>query len=660
MAAALALFVGPAVAVADDAGVSAAVDVRIRYVDVVVTDRSGDPIVDLTRDEIEVREDGEVRDIVDFYVRSDGGVEADGEATPVDVTALDGEGARPDVRSEEAFVVLLFDVKHMSFGELDRPKKAALKMLDQILAPGTKAAVVVLRHHLEVKTDFTDDRSEIEPEVEKVLWWVPDAKLDSKLDEVELPAREGVADDDGALRVSLYPRYAEAGPDHSLFGALEALGGSMKRLGGAKSIVLFSEGGSASFDDPRVEDAYQRMVASLNGAGVTVIAVDAEGLRGRLQRSDKLFRALPQINLSGRHGKSHLVAVSRETGGDALIGSSNMAGFLRDTLAVRRQSYVIGYTPRDGPPGEYRELEVRVSRRGARVVARKGVEEPGALGPLPLPMRMAQLRQVIDSWVLESDVPVRIRNYSFPVSNREGLVVIDVELPAAAVRGGVTPVTDVAGSLVEARSRNIHDWLLSIPAPPAGGAASVHVQKVLRLPFGQYVSKAAVRRGSDGGMGSTEVRLEVPRLVRIGPLLGDLVLLDAAAGDPLAGDGFGLDGADALLVSGGRRLVPSFDRVFRRGDPIVLTYGLWGLARGRKSGATSAVVVVALRHAGRVVSESRGAHGHDDGLGAERLHVLTHAFDTSKLEAGEYEIEVRIADRLVDKEVRAGVTFVLQ
>ncbi|MFN7975047.1 MAG: VWA domain-containing protein, partial [Acidobacteriota bacterium] len=386
-----------------DADVKANVSVVVRYLDVVVTDRTGDPITDLTKDDFEVYEEGEIQQITDFVARRPEG-QGQSEDAPVD---------------ERPYVVLLFDVKHMSFGELDRPRRAALRVLDDMLTPETVTAAMVLRDRLEVISDFSTDHDGLKAKVDEVLWRAPGQGDPRRIPELPPVGSSGQGP---RLAVSLYPRYSELGPDHSLFGVLEAIGSGLGRMRGPKTVILFSEGISGSLDDVRVATAYQRMIGALNAGNVSVVSIDAGGLRGRVGRGDRLFRSLPAINLLGGEGKSSLRAVAKETGGQALIGSSNMSGFLEDTFEARSVSYLIGYSPKVTGAGGYRSLEVKCNRRGAKVIARKGFQDEVPPEEVPPAARKEALDRAIASWTLWQEIPVRTQCVPFPISGKDSLV----------------------------------------------------------------------------------------------------------------------------------------------------------------------------------------------------------------------------------------------
>ena len=621
----LARLLGPTAARAEEEDLQAAVEVTIRYVDVVVTDRSGDPIDDLRVEDFELMEDGVPQEIVDFRLR-----DLEETAPPEDETAID---RRPHV-------VILFDVKHMSFGELDRPKRAARKLLDEILTPGTVASVMVLRHHLEVVAGPTTDHDALRAAVDEVLWWVPEEDLEVKLDELVLPEE---TDSDEGLSVSLYPRYASYGPDLSLFGVLEALGRSLKPVRGPKTVVLFSEGSPASVDEPRVAESYRRMIRALTQANVAVVTIDAEGLKGRVGRSDRLFRALPQINLAGREGKSSLKAVAKETGGRALIGSSNMDGFLDDTFQMRRRVYVLGYHPT--ATAGYREIEVDVKRRGARVIARRGVYQPGPSGGMSPELRLAALRESMASWVLPRDVAVRMANVAFPVSNREGIVAVVVEVGTDALTRQGWVAADIGGSMVEARSRNIHEWWIPLSFQvPDPAPRRVYALSLLRVPWGSYVSKTVVREGSRGRLGATEVRLEVPRLRKVGPLLSHLVLVDPGDSTPVIEMDAPPEASDLLMVDG-RRVVPSLGHRFPRGRELIVHCSVWGLARGR-SGGSQGALSLELKRGDTPVWRERVAIERTDERGGQLLLPIYVPLPLGELGPGDYELVGRITDRI--------------
>ncbi len=515
------------------------VKVVVRYVDVVVTNRKGEPVKGLRPEEFEIYQDGVKRPVTDFRTRTLG------QETP-------SEQGRP-------YLVILFDVKHMSFGELDRPRKAALKIIEERLDGKTRAAILVLRHQLEVAQGFTTDRHALDETARRILWWKGEREVDAKFREMGR---------DEELPVSIYPRYAESGPSHSLYSVLESIGQALSGRKGSKSVILFSEGISSDLKNPEVASAYRRMIAALNGGSVSVITVDAEGLRGRLGRSDRNFRALPQVNLVGTHGKSGLKALARETGGDALIGSSNMAGWLGKTLDARQVSYLIGFEPAD-KGDSYSRLDVKVRKRGLKVHFRRGFPLGEKEGKVPPENVAPILDQVMRSWILERGRSLRFKGYAFPVNGRESLVALAV-LAGEREREPAGAGDPLRLAIIHTRSRS----QLSIEESLPQGGRLLAIQ---RLRFGDYVGKAASLSLSDGTVGSTETLVSVPHRRKIVPMLSEPTLLEPAAGRFILRKGFEQEGASSLFTLDGEGYYPNLDGTIAPSDKPLVLATIWGM-----------------------------------------------------------------------------------
>lgn len=145
--------------------------------------------------------------------------------------------------------------------------------------------------------------------------------------------------------------------------ALEAL---VTHLGGLregrKSVLLVSEGPNMGRSAGENEAQLKAVLQSANRGNVTINAFDP--------------RTLGSAPVGGANVISRLTS---ETGGRAVVNANDPSSRLAQTIADASAYYLIGYVPaRDIADGKFHRIDVKVKRRGLRVLARRGYWSPTA------------------------------------------------------------------------------------------------------------------------------------------------------------------------------------------------------------------------------------------------------------------------------------------
>jgi VWFA-related protein len=243
---------------------------------------------------------------------------------------------------------------------------------------------------------------------------------------------------------------------YSTTNGLFAVVGAMKRLPGRKSLVFFSEGLAIP---PAVQRLFLGVIDAANRANVSIYTMDAAGLRAESKQAetrDKVNQAAGfglntaysaagggdplTKNLEANEDvlrqdpHSGLGQLAQETGGVLFENTNNLRqGFERidDDL---HNYYLVGYSPaNDVYDGRFRKIEVKVKRSGVTIASRKGYFALRDPGGVPVNAWEAPALGALEQQPLPNAFAVRAGALRFPERDRPGLVPVVVEFKTAAL-----------------------------------------------------------------------------------------------------------------------------------------------------------------------------------------------------------------------------------
>ena len=317
-------------------------------VDVTVIGRDGLPVLDLSRADFELREDGAVQPIQLFQLHRLTGEPPEGSDESLRIRSVDHarqEAARDDVR----LLVIFIDDYHLKYGPLEdtRLKRDMVSFVERELGPLDLVAVMGPLTPLS-DLRLTRDRAELLERINalegRLGGFVPPR---SPIEEAHL--RLGPADL-ARVRAQISLSALEAATVH-LAGLRE----------GRKSVLYVSQGPPVRADGLEMFSDLRDVIAAANRGNVTIHTLDPRQLGDA--------RRIGDVN----------EALAADTGGRRIGLSNDFTKALRDVMADASAYYLLGYeSPSVTTDGKFREIEVKVSRPGTRVIARKGYWAPSA------------------------------------------------------------------------------------------------------------------------------------------------------------------------------------------------------------------------------------------------------------------------------------------
>ncbi len=183
--------------------------------------------------------------------------------------------------------------------------------------------------------------------------------------------------------------------------ALAALADAMRELaataGGRKTLVLVSEGidpnrweggadmgrspGSADDApfiftvDEQIQEAMKTVTALANAANVSVYVLDARAVSGRLGDNLEGDVTMDVLLAEQRRSQQVLEDLAASTDGLSFVRTRNFAGAFDRIRADASTYYLLSYPKPQTSRRGYHRIEVRVSRPGVTVRARKGYDD---------------------------------------------------------------------------------------------------------------------------------------------------------------------------------------------------------------------------------------------------------------------------------------------
>jgi VWFA-related protein len=559
-------------------------------VDVVVRDRAGNVVRDLTAADFEVREDGRVQRVLDlaFQEIADtavapattaellAGVEermADPSAEPVPLAAADIAGRR--------LLVLLFDLSSMQPDEVQRAVDAASTFVTEQMAPADMVAIATVSSALAVLTDFTGDRGVVAATLAQLAYTEgtatppPDAST-AATDEAAAAATEAATEE--ASELDMFNNDVR-------LRALRTLAETLAPIEQKKAILYFSAGMERSGQDNQVE--LRTAINSAVRAHVSIYPVDTRGLQAVVPGGDaRQASGRGQSLFSGRGvarqfsrlaaSQDTLTSLAADTGGRAYTDTNNFGEAFDRARRDMSAYYLLGYSSTNTTKdGRFRRIQVRVTRDGLRVEARAGYFAERDFAHTSRTDRETQLQEQLFSPVSSTDVPVMVKGGFFRLAPDRYYVPISVAVPgyAVPVRSEKEEVSlDILGVVTDEQGRPLGRMRETMKFPPGTGGTlagkQILYQSGVTLPPGRFSVKVVVRENSLGQIGSFEALLVVPELKQALVKVSSVVL-----STQLQQTGRGR--TQNPLVRDGVQLVPNVTHVVARDQKLFFYYEVY-------------------------------------------------------------------------------------
>ena len=580
-------------------------------VDVVVTDASGAFVHGLTAADFELVEDKQPQAIEAFYEIN---VPLErGERDLVSGKAIPSDIASNTATSEGRVYMLVLDDLHIDAKTSNRTQRLAREFVERYVGANDLVAVIHTSGRSDVSQDFTSNRALMLRAIDGFMGRALPSAVKNKIDEYNQAVQDGrsfrpdnIRDRDASERLAVA---------RATFGTVSNLATYLASLSGRrKALLLFSEGTdmdstsgaglSGAFSE--MQDARTAMLASIAAAtraNVHVYAIDPATISSGIDAdtgfipSDPLASSLgltsQALEAEHRNKLTTLRTVAEQTGGAALVNTSNFADGFARIVSENSTYYLLGYYPASKRDGKFHNISVRTKRSGLTVRARAGYHAPKA-GKSGDKADADPLTALISAAVPSAGLPMRLAVPAFKHTSAEARVWMSIEVPPDVLRfeeqSGVASEDLILvyqvldpGAKVVASSREEVQMRLR---PQTRAAVAQHGFRVVipvQVKPGRYQVRVAARTANGARQGSVFADLVVPDFFK-GPLAWSGVALTSAASVAMPTRPSNPDLAKAFP------LMPAAVRTFAAGD----TLAFYAEAYDNGAGAEHAVDLTAV------------------------------------------------------------------
>lgn len=322
--------------------------VKLVLVDVTVTGNDDQPLMDLTPADFELTEDGVPQTVEQAtLVRLDGAARGDKEA--LEIRSRDhaiAEAGRDDVR---LFAVFMDDYHLGRYPQEMIPlRKALTDFLGTMMGPLDLVTVMNPITPLSA-LEWTRDRQKLVQGIK-----VYEGRNDNFIGRSPLEESQNLSRNAARVRSQV------------VITALQALVMHLSGLReGRKTILFVSQGIPLQFDIS-LEPDFQDLLRDANRGNVVIHTMDPRGLG------------------LGPSVHSTLYRLSGDTGGHAIVNTNDLTRGLEKVVRDASHYYLLGYAPtRELNDGRFHKINVKVKRKGAKTVARRGYYAPSADEMMP-------------------------------------------------------------------------------------------------------------------------------------------------------------------------------------------------------------------------------------------------------------------------------------
>jgi VWFA-related protein len=582
-----------------EAQVRETVSVHLVEVPVIVTDRDGNPIRDLTAANFEVYDESKKRDISTFDKIDFSSPESLKSTSPLN----------PALRRS---FLLLFDMSFSSPSGRSKAQEAARNFIARGLQKRDLAAIatVDVERGFRLLTSFTTDRNLLTAAISNPRLFISADPLQiAGSDVMEMPKpSDANANNADVNAITEYQaeiaRLEKRLNDSYNRGRVERqitqLGGiarTLRMLPGRKQVVFFSEGFDARLvqgrDARAMADSLSDMDLVIHGEAFktdsdarygnsTTLSI-LEGMAKQFRGSDVVLHSVDiagvrvhndiqkGVTLKSNEG---LYLVSNATGGEVFQNSNDMNADMERMLRRQEVVYVLGFQTSSTDASKFHTLKVRVSgvQKAVRVQHRAGYWESVQQNAVE---RMLTTAEIVLNDIPQEEIAVAALAVPFPTApKRNAQVPVIVEIKGDDVLKNAKPGALDAEIYVYAFDEEgvVRDRMfqrMNIDSAKAGDKlreSGIKYYATLSLPEGTYAIKTLVRVPQTERKGYARVDIVVPKIDDVA-VLPPMFVEEPGRWLMVKGGSHDETNAGYPFEINGESFIPSASVLMKKGEP---------------------------------------------------------------------------------------------
>ena len=639
--------------------------VRVDYVEVdaVVTDRQGRLVRDLKKEDFQVLEDGKAQAITNFTMVD---IPVEKDSRPLFASSP----IEPDVRTNEKpfdgrVYVMVIDDLHTRFGRSIRVKTAAKQFIERRLGANDLMAIVHTAGSSNANQEFTNNRRLLLAAVDRTQGRKLDSATANKTNEYNR-TRDIRQQGDALNDPDDMERGFNARTTLDTLRNVAEWFGSVR--GRRKAILFVSEGIDYDIYDiiaqnnsnhqsaSMVLDATREAIGAATRSNVAIYGIDPRGLTDLGDESIELGSFPDDTSLGVGPGslqselrlsQDSLRTLSEETGGFAVVNKNDFATAFQRIVEDNSSYYVLAYYPPDARPGRAHKIDVRVTRPGLTVRARKAyltpkkVDPPKVTGNNP---STPEVRDALDSPLPVSGLTLHVFVSPFKGAAPNASVLFGVEMRGRDLKVEANSKILLSYIAIDAtgkvRGGNTDSVTLTNLKPESKTRieqTGLRMLNRLDLPPGKYQLRIAAHDSAGGNVGSVQYDLDVPDYAKVPFSMSGLVLTSAS-------------GSALPTVKADEQLKPMLPgppiamRAFPQNDEVALFTEVYdnGAATPHKVDITTTVTT----DEGRVLFKTEETRDSTDLAGKRGGYGYTTRIPMKELALGSYVLKVEARSRL--------------
>jgi VWFA-related protein len=652
--------------------------------DLIIKDKSGNPVTGLKASDFIVTEDGKPQtiDFVEFQKLEQGAApmppQAEGpkvlqervEPAVKSATAIQIAPEKPgDIKyRDRRLMVLFFDMTSMPISDQLRAQTAANKFVRTQMTPSDLMAIMTFSSDIKVVEDFTDDRDALLSDIKKLTIGEGQGFDEQISDDSASDSGAAFTQDDTEFNIFNTDRQLAA-----LENAVQMLGS----LNEKKALVYFASGMTRNGLDNQAQ-----LTGTINAAlkaNVSFYPIDARGLVASAPLGDAT-KASPggagmysgssarsaQSNFQGQ--QETLYTLAADTGGKALLDNNDLADGIVQAQKDISSYYILGYrTTNDKLDGKYRTIKItfrdrEFSARVSKFDYRRGYFAGKDFKQFNSSDKERQLASALLLGDPMTDIDITMEIDYFRLARDRYFVPIVAKIPGSELElarhgGAETTTIDFIGSIKDAAGkqvanvRDFADFKLKGETAAALSKHPIEYDSGFTLPPGNYSLRFVARENTTGKVGTYDARFTIPDLTTEQQRLPISSVILSSQRMDMSQAVFNAEKDKKILagnplIEDGKKLVPSVTRVFNKAQEMYVYLQAYEPAATTTEPLVASVSFIR----GRVKTFETAPLEITEGLDAKSKALpLKFSVPLSKLAPGKYTCQVSVLDPTAHK-----------